>query len=284
MAKATHPAGIQDDLASALQPYWNVRHKVPGLLEDIDFLLFDWLLRDQATRDVKGDLLEIGAFQGKSAIVIGPHARDAEQFIVCDIFEDSTSDAANDEENADSYRDLTRRSFEDNYRRFVPRPATIVQELSTNIRDHVPDGTVRFAHVDGGHMYDVIKADVESISHLLVEGGIVAFDDFRAQHTPGVAAAVWEAVASAGLLPICVTDAKFYGTWSQPTADETRARLHGWLAAHADVRTGEQSVHGHPLLLVANPRIWTRRRRVRALLPPVVAERLMGRQEPHLGG
>jgi hypothetical protein len=275
---------IQNDLSPNLRPYWDARHTVSGLLEDIDFLLIDKILRDQTCNEVKGDLLEIGAFMGKSAIVIGLHAQVGEQLVVCDIFEDSTADAANDRENADSYEGLTRQTFEANYARYVPHPATIVQELSSCVREHIPDGSIRFAHVDGGHLYEVVKGDIANVRHLLSGDGIVAFDDFRAAHTPGVAAAVWTAVANDRLLPICVTDTKFYGTWSESVADEVRQRTTEWLAAHPAVRTGEQRVRDRTVLLVANPRIWTVRRRIKALLPPALTERLLGRQEAYLGG
>jgi len=133
-------------------------------------------------------------------------------------------------------------------------------------------------------LYEVVPGDIANVRHLLSEDGIVAFDDFRAAHTPGVAAAVWAAVANDRLLPICVTDTKFYGTWSESIADEVRQRTAVWLAGHPEVRTGEQFIHGETVLLVENPLIWTPRRRVKALLPPVLTERLLRRPKAHLGG
>jgi hypothetical protein len=275
---------IQNDLSLNLRSYWNTRHTVVGLFEDIDFLLFDRILTDQTGKGLKGDLLEIGTFMGKSAIVIGLHAQDAERLIVCDIFEDSTADTANDRENAASYGGLTRQAFESTYARYVPRSATILQELSSHVREHVQDGSIRFAHIDGSHLFKVVEGDIANVRHLLGGGGVVVFDDFRAVHSPGVAAAVWAAVANDGLLPICLSDTKFYGTWSESVADDVRESTAGWLSRHPEVRTGQQSIHGGTVLLVANPLIWTTRRRIKALLPPALTERLLGRQRAHLGG
>lgn len=56
----------------------------------------------------------------------------------------------------------------------------------------------------------------------------MVLDDYRSPHTPGVAAATWEAVFCHGLRPICVTPEKLYGTWAdpEPVQDEL-VELHG---------------------------------------------------------
>lgn len=203
--------------------------------------------------------------------------------IVNDVFGDDAAGVANSRENRTSYQGLTRAKFEENYHRYVAAPPTVVQDLSENLRTHVPDGTIRFAHVDGGHLFSVVSTDLTNVRHLLTDGGIVAFDDFRAFHTPGVAAAVWGAVAHDGLIPICLTETKMYGSWDSAVAGETAAALRGWLNLHPEVRHGTQRIGDLDVLLVENPKIWTRRRRIKAMLPPVIAERLQPIPKPHLG-
>ena len=61
-------------VSPAVQEYWRERHSVIGAFWDIDFLLFDRILQTQQRSGVTGDLLEIGALYGKSAIVLGRHA------------------------------------------------------------------------------------------------------------------------------------------------------------------------------------------------------------------
>lgn len=265
--------------------YWAQRHTIPGVFEDIDFLLFDAISGWQADREAKGSLLEVGAFLGKSAIVLGLHSTEADPLIVCDIFEGEGAATANAQENEQSYVDLTRSAFLENYRTHAAVEPVIVQELSGSIRKHVPDGSVRFAHIDGGHLYDVVRDDLTNVRHLLNDEGVVVFDDYRAFHTPGVAAAVWEGVASHGLVPICLTDAKFYGTWGGPEVIERlRGEFRAWLSQRPEIRTGVQRVAGHDVLVAANPRIWTKRRAVKAAVPPLLAEKLLRRPEPFLGG
>lgn len=266
-------------------PYWAHREKILGAFLPIDFLLFDRILDAQERRSVEGNLLEIGAFLGKSAIVLGLHSRGDEQVIICDIFENPGAFAENAAENAASYPGLTREQFESNYTSWTGRTPTVVPELSTNIRQYVPDSSIRFAHIDGGHLFEVVSADVANAHSLLNEDGIVVIDDFRAIHTPGVAAAVWQAVTRDGLIPVCVSEQKFYGAWSESTAEHLHDELAQWFEQHSTaLHFGRQNLLGHETLIVANPTIRTPRQRVGHLLPPAVKELLRGRPaKPYLG-
>jgi hypothetical protein len=42
------------------------------------------------------------------------------------------------------------------------------------------------------------------------EDGVIAIDDFRAAHTPGVSAAIWMQIASKKILPVAITGTKMY--------------------------------------------------------------------------
>ena len=54
--------------------------------------------------------------------------------------------------------------------------------------------------------------------------GVVAFDDYRTAHAPGVAAASWGAVLNQGLRPFAVTARTMYGTWGDPSRTSTGSR------------------------------------------------------------
>lgn len=273
---------IHDDISPAVRPYWTNRRSVPGHMYDIDFLLFDHLLGTQDGR-VSGDLLEIGAYLGKSAIVIGCHRRADEGFVVCDIFEDSVADSANEHENASSYGGLTRQEFEANYARFVDRAPTVVQELSTTIDQHVGPASVRFAHIDGGHLYATVQSDLAHALTYLVPEGIVAMDDVRSLHTPGVAAATWESVAAESLFPIVATEIKLYLSPSREAADAAVDELERWFSAHSEVHFGRQTIRERSVLVVRNPIILSRRGRVKRFIPPAILEAVRRRNPPHLG-
>jgi hypothetical protein len=270
--------------SSTADAYWRERRSVFGAFLDIDFLVFDRILSDQERSRVTGDLLEIGAWNGKSAIVLGLHARPGEETIICDIFGDAGVNDANTLENALTYPHLTRDAFEANYVRWVGRPARIVQECSRTIRSHVKDGSLRFAHVDGGHHYDVVADDLSNTKQLLSNGGVLALDDFRALHAPGVAAATWEAVANNRLIPFCATEQKLYATWSASTANSMAGLLAGWVKQHGEtMNAGIQDVAGHELLLIENPVSTSPRARVGRMIPPAVRTALRGHVKPYLG-
>lgn len=197
---------------------------VPGWFHEADVLLFRWFLEEQRRRPVLGDLAELGAYQGKSAIVIGEYVRDDETFTVVDLFEDPGSSVENRSENRAHYPGLTQRSFEGHYRRFHTRMPVVVKGLTSEVLEHATSGSHRFVHVDASYLYDHVRTDIASARQLLADGGIAVFDDYRATHT---AAAVWEAVATDGLQPIVVSANKLYGTWGDAESWIDRARRVG---------------------------------------------------------
>lgn len=263
--------------------YWSSRTTVGGAFWDADFRLFDELLAAQEALGVAGDLLEIGALYGKSTIVLGLHSRPTETVHVCDVFEQETGDDANQAENDSSYPGLARDTFEANYRRYVPRSPHVIQELSTSIASHVEPGTLRFAHIDGGHLFETVVEDLRNVKPLMAPRGVVVLDDFRALHTPGVAAAAWAEVVSGGLVPFAVSEQKMYATWDSAT--DYAQRLDGWLKRNPDVDNyGYQDVAGHSLLVLENPRPKELRSRIGRWVPPALVPLLTGNKPgPHLG-
>ncbi|MEV0370661.1 class I SAM-dependent methyltransferase [Streptomyces sp. NPDC050636] len=219
---------------------------VKGWFFTADQLLFDWFLAHQEDRSESGDLLELGAYMGKSAIFLGARLRADERFTVCDLFDSPAEDASNSKEMKKSYATLTRRAFEANYLSFHEELPSIVQGLSSIVRDHVEDDTVRFAHIDASHLYEHVHGDILAVRELLTENGVVVMDDYRAEHCPGVAAATWQAVANEGLRPICITGTKFYGTWGDP--EPLRKALLEWLQTRKDVWHEVQYVNDAPLI------------------------------------
>lgn len=241
-------------VSPCLQNYWQKRSTVPGAFWDIDFLLFDRMLRLQRERRIVGDLLEIGALYGKSAIVLGCHARPAEKVIVCDIFDESDGDSENIAENSASYSGLNRSKFEQNYRRWVGRPAHVIAKLSEHLVGMVEPKSLRFAHVDGSHLYSVVRPDIMNTRDFMNDNGVVVVDDFRGLHTPGVAAALWDIVANDGLIPICISEQKFYGAWNVETAEAFREDIIAWADSQGDaLNYGVQDIANAKILIIQNP-------------------------------
>ncbi|WP_438295609.1 class I SAM-dependent methyltransferase [Streptomyces sp. HUAS TT7] len=222
---------------------------VKGWFWPADQLLFDWFLkRQEKTPEQAGDLLELGAYLGKSAIFIGGYLRPGEEFTVCDLFDSPAPDDPNSAEMDRSYSTLTRRGFEANYLAFHEELPTVVQAPTSVIASRLKPDSCRFIHVDASHLYEHVHGDIEAARELAAPDAIVAFDDFRAEHCPGVAAAVWGAVATMELKLICITGTKAYGTWGD--AEPVRAELLAWLKSRKDLWHGVEEVAGAPLIRI----------------------------------
>lgn len=219
---------------------------VPGWFPALDQWLFDWFLDRQESAETRGDLLEVGVYMGKSAIFLGRHLQDGEHYTVCDLFEGDAPDGANQAESTKSYSALTRRAFEENYLAFHDRLPRVLQGPSTVVPAEVADDSCRFVHIDASHLYEHVYDDISAARDALLPGGVVVLDDFRSEHTPGVSVAVWEAVLSRGLRPICLSTQKLYGTWDDPgpVQEELLAAVRGREDCHLSV----QHAAGHRIV------------------------------------
>ncbi|WP_207709832.1 class I SAM-dependent methyltransferase [Actinomadura macrotermitis] len=223
---------------------------VEGWFTALDQHLFTWFLDRQERLDQQGDLLELGVYLGRSAVLLGRHLRGGERFTVCDLFGSPAPDDANDREVARAYPELTRAAFERNYLAFHERLPVVVQAPTSVITDYVrPDGC-RFAHVDASRLHRHVIADLAAARSALQADGIVVCDVRGPAHAPGIASAVWAAVDSDDLNPVCVTDQKLYGTWGDP--EPLRAELLEHLAAEG-VRHRVEEIDEHPVIRVSEP-------------------------------
>jgi hypothetical protein len=216
---------------------------VPGWFPVLDQMLFTWLLTRQTS---PGDLLEVGVYLGKSAILLGHHRREGERYTVCDLFEGEAPDDANRAESDKSYGSLTRRAFEENYLSFHDELPRILQGPSSLVPGEVPPRSCRFVHIDASHLYEHVHGDIGAARQALLPGGVVVLDDFRSEHTPGVSVAAWEAVLNRGLRPICLSTQKLYATWDDPIP--VQEELLAVLRERDDCRLSVQQAAGHRLV------------------------------------
>jgi hypothetical protein len=242
---ANEPAGAAD---TEELPQPRSFHDVPGWFYNTDIVLFDWLLQRQRRLGQSGDLLEMGAYLGKSAIMLRAYLRADEAFTVCDLFGSEAPTEHNEREMRGSYSTLTRRGFEANFLSFHDELPRLLHAPTSVVPDEVADDSCRFVHVDASHLYEHVRPDIAAARGTLKGDGIVVLDDYRSSHTPGVACATWQAVLEGGLRPICVSSQKFYGTWGDPVA--VQDELHSALQERGDCWLQWQEVAGQRLLLV----------------------------------
>lgn len=235
---------------------------IPGAFWQPDLDIFRVLLR--STQPMGGDLAELGVLFGRSAALIGQYVRAGETFTVIDLFETFASDSANRRENESSYRGVARATFEANYLAHHADLPKIVEGSSSAITNHATIGNHRFVHVDASHLFDHVAEDIENSRRLLKPDGILVLDDFRAEHTPGVAAAAWQAVVTSGLRPFAISPYKMYATWGNGEA--WQSVLREW-ADLASCQTETQIVNGIRILRVIAPIVATPR--LKPYIPPV---------------
>jgi hypothetical protein len=194
---------------SAKEYLSSVRH-VNGWFSIHDVAMFQSCLQLQNGLGATGNILEIGVFEGKSAILLGLFLTGEEELHLCDTFGLDTN-GLNKEENLRSYPGLSKDIFLQNYLRFNLTPPRIYQCKSSDLTEKISNIEFRIIHIDGSHIYENVKFDLQLATSLLnKEAGILVVDDFRAQHTFGVALALWELVSLGEFIPIALTASKIY--------------------------------------------------------------------------
>ena len=194
-------------------------YDIPGFFWWLDRKVFSAVLKSQEDSPL-GTLVELGAYQGKSAVIIGDHVREGERFVVVDLFGAiDGQDAANRAENERYYKTLTRQQFEHNYLALHDELPYVVQGPSSVILDHVEPGIGplrphrRVAPVRARARRRRGNKDHDA-----------TWRSSRVRRLPpgahaGVAAAVWQAVFLDGLIPVALTPQKFYGVYEDPEPD-----------------------------------------------------------------
>ncbi|WP_395297961.1 class I SAM-dependent methyltransferase [Kitasatospora hibisci] len=217
---------------ATVRPAPLTRDAIPGWFFRVDQEAFGHLLAAQTAAGRTGDILELGAYLGRSAVLLGDHLQPGERLTVCDLFDSEAGDAENAAEMTMSYRKtLTRTAFEANYLAFHAELPEIVQAPTSVLADgRIPAGSCRFVHIDASHLYEHVAGDIEVARAALADEGLVALDDYRSEHTPGVSAAVWQAVFTGGLKPVLLTPMKFYGTWGDAEAAQRTLLARDWRA------------------------------------------------------
>lgn len=243
---------------------------ISGWLSFHDVAVFNVLLSSQSNLDNSGNLLEIGVFAGKSAVLVGQYLREGEEFHTCDIFDEPT-DVKNMEEIERSYPELSRSVFEANCVKVLGFIPVIHQCPSSDLPKILEGKTFRFIHIDGSHLYNHVIGDLKfSSKTLLANFGVISVDDFRAQHTVGVALAVWELVLKGEFIPLILTPAKIYlgKPGSKIDIDEIKTSLEA-----LGINSVFEEILGHKALRtigLSDADLYSKKIGLIAFVPPVV--------------
>ena len=135
---------------------------------------WDFLLLQQAAMGVRGDFIEIGVWQGKSALLGALHLRSDETAILVDIQE-----LRDVEERIKSLAGPRVSSFVGKSSEF--RRSRLFQEVSH----------CRWFHIEGDHSGFSTATDLEIAAHVVGDRGVICVDDFFSPRYPQLTAAVY---------------------------------------------------------------------------------------------
>lgn len=252
---------------------------VPGWFFQRDAKLFLLVHEAQRACGVSGDILEIGTFMGRSAILLGYLCdRPGERLVVSDIFEGAETTEESKTWLPDGVEKAGRDEFSAQYRRFHHDLPEIISGPSVELD---PGGLgpdrFRLVHVDGAHDWANVDADLRLAEVLASEDAVVVVDDVGNPGYPAVGARVWSEVLSGRLAPVAVTY-KLYATTNprSPVAEALRSRIR----ESPDLRAYVQTIGENDVLVVTEtgpkPRRRTRtpspswKRVARDLSPPLL--------------
>jgi hypothetical protein len=206
---------------------------LPGYFTYDDVIAFTLLLNIQSSSGVTGDLLEIGSYHGRSAAVIGRCVQPGERFIVCDTFDRPGQEMYPNPSSPEALRQTLARLAPDLQQ--VDIRASRSDELDL-------DGVIlRFAHIDGGHSFDVALHDLRFTASHLAPNGIIAVDDYQHPDWQDVTAAVDTFVAESGFGVIA--DVNRWGESGRKIyLGRPSCVSHGDRQAIADTAAGAQAV------------------------------------------
>jgi predicted O-methyltransferase YrrM len=161
------------------------QRRIKGFANADDAMHFALILAYQTATGLKGDMLEIGTFFGKSTMVLAYFLAEGERLVICDAFEEETHDRYDARPGVQDVVDAIRLA---------------VPEFDARVLDvHVGDSSslsiaasqrFRFVHVDGGHSYAEARRDLELAASRLLPSGIIAVDDYAHPAWPEVTEAV----------------------------------------------------------------------------------------------
>ena len=149
----------------------------PGWFEEPAAAIWDILLTVQTERGIKGDLMEIGVWKGKSAALLALHCQQEESCILVDSC--PMDDAA------------ARISA------IVPNAQCIYLNRTSALLSYDPEmlrrsGSIRWFHIDGEHTSEAVTDDLRTADVLLSKTGVVTVDDFFSPAYPQVTHAVFQ--------------------------------------------------------------------------------------------
>lgn len=176
-------------------------YRIRGFMHPTDAFAFAGILSNQADRSIKGMLVEIGVFYGRSFSLLALHAKASGSVAVgIDLF---------DIAGQQSYVDNILSKFD------VASAATIIAQPSESVQAESLVSKyqkARFFHIDGGHERYHLLADLGLAMNVMSDDCVIVFDDFMNAQYPDLSVAIIDKIQEyrENLVPFAITRAKLY--------------------------------------------------------------------------
>jgi hypothetical protein len=245
-----------------LQRYFRRMESIPGwFVPDAALMLmaYNQMVADQG---LTGNTLEIGVYQGRSAITVASLRGESGTFTAIDVFDDLQSSDGSSQDVG------LKGAFLANMAASFPTldwARTIAAASSTVRADDL--GPQSFCHIDGLHSAEGTYADLRLCADVVVPGGLIALDDYFNQSFPGVCegALLFERLHPGVLTPIAVGFNKvLFQRASESNLNERFAREFEYIPTTATTMWGRSvSLFEFPIVLFVDLERSTPRRLVR---------------------
>ncbi len=158
---------------------------VPGAFNVDDVGHFHIILSMQSVFGLRGDLLEIGSYHGRSCAVMAKYLKQNERIHICDAFSLDTEDRYGNKPTPEILISNIERINHDRIKEQI-----IIHECLSNDLRFEEDQKFRFVHIDGGHSEEQTLFDLNLVKSVLPIRGVVVVDDYHHKNWPGVTPAV----------------------------------------------------------------------------------------------
>ena len=154
---------------------------IPGFFNFDDCGHFFLVLSYQSAMEIKGDLLEIGSYHGRSTALMAKCLKPGERIVVCDAFELDVDDNYDNKPSPENLISNIQR-----VNREIERDRIVIHKCLSNDLHLDADEKFRFIHIDGGHSAEQSYFDLQLCSKHLLLNGIIAMDDYHCKYWPEV--------------------------------------------------------------------------------------------------
>ncbi len=158
---------------------------IPGWFSVDDCSHFYTILSLQSAYGMKGDLFEIGSYHGRSTALMGKCLKEGERIVVCDVFDSDDGERYPNQPSPEQVMTNILRVTPD-----LDPSRIVIHRCPSDALQLGEDERFRFIHIDGGHSYEQVYADLRLASGHLLTKGIMAMDDYGHPRLPGVNQAV----------------------------------------------------------------------------------------------